>query len=403
MVDSVPTFTSRAHPMSAASSPKILSIDSFRPNRFSWRALSSPAVLVFYAVALGGFAVHLYRTPIYAMDSVQYMGNALLMEDRDIVRVHDRVYSELRQNLPKNALDDLLGNRLDAPADQKRSRQARAANAGAFAEFLPLFAIRPLYNQTLWLVSKIGLGLVRSGILISVGAYFGLGLVLFVWIREYAPAPGAALFSLLLMISPPLVALGRETTSDALATLAAFAALYIIFQKQRLLPGLALLLASIYFRTDFVVLAGVTLLACWRKGVLDFWNTVVLSVIAMGSVFVINHFSGDYGFKMLYYRNFIAVPVAPGEMTPTFSLREYVSALRSGITLMMESFFLPFLALGFVGLTSKRARTLFAITLSYLLLHFAILPNWQDRWFGLFYLAMGVCASNAVRVSYDER
>jgi hypothetical protein len=389
--------------MSAAASPKILSIAAFRRKRSSLKAVPSPVIWVVYALALGTFAIHLYRAPIYSMDSVHYMGNALLMEDTDIARVHARVYSELKRSVPKSALEDLLGNRPGAPADQNRSRQERAASPGPFAEFLPLFAIRPLYNQTLWLVSKTGLGLVRSGILISVAAYFGLGLLLFLWIREYAPAGFGAAFSLLLMISPPLVSLGRETTSDALATLVAFAALYLISEKQRLLPGLVLLVASIYFRTDFVVLAGLTILACWSKGNLDIWKAAVLGCLALGSVLAINHYSGDYGFKLLYYRNFISVPVAPGEMVLSFSLRDYISSFRSGITLMMESFFLPFLALGVIGLSAKRMRTLFAVTLLYLLLHFAILPNWQDRWFGLFYLSMGICAATALHPQFGER
>jgi hypothetical protein len=361
--------------MSAAASPKILPIDRFRRHRFFRSAAWEPAIFLVYALALGGFAIHLYRTPIYAMDSVQYMGNALLMEDNDIGRVHARVYSELKRTLPKSALDDLLGNRPDAPADQNRSRQARAADPGPFAEFLPMFAIRPLYNQTLWLVSKTGLGLVRSGILISVAAYFGLGLLLFSWIRKYAPVAIGAAFSLLLMISPPLMSLGRETTSDALATLVAFAALCLILEKRRLLPGLVLVLASIYFRTDFFVLAGLTILACWWKGSLDIRKAAILACLALGSVVAINHYSGDYGLKMLYYRNFISVPVAPGEMVPSFSLRDYMSAFRSGIRLMMESFFLPFLALGVIGVATQRARTLFAVTLPPRALSIANLAN----------------------------
>ncbi|MGO8795526.1 MAG: hypothetical protein ACLQLC_11940 [Candidatus Sulfotelmatobacter sp.] len=126
------------------------------------------ALIFFYLLLLGGSAVHLYRTPVYSMDSLQYMGNALLTEERDPVRVHERVYAEVNRSVPKIARDHLLGRDAGAPADQNRSRQARAANAGTFAEFLPFFAIRPLYNQALWLVSKTGVGLVRSGILISV-------------------------------------------------------------------------------------------------------------------------------------------------------------------------------------------------------------------------------------------
>ncbi len=42
-------------------------------------------VILLYVLMLAGAAIHLYRTPIYSMDSIQYMGNALLMEERDPV------------------------------------------------------------------------------------------------------------------------------------------------------------------------------------------------------------------------------------------------------------------------------------------------------------------------------
>jgi len=198
---------------------------------------------------------------------------------------------------------------------------------------------------------------------------------------------------MLLLVSPPLMAMGRETTADALATLIAFTSLYLIFEKRRLMPGMTLLLASIYFRTDFVVLAAPVILACWWERRIDFWKAAVLAVLAVASVLCINHFAGDYGIKMLYYRNFVGVPIAPGEMTVQFSLRDYVAAFGTGVTLVANSFFLPFLLLGTIGMASKRMRVLFVVALSYVALHFVVLPNWQERWVGLFYLSMGVCAA----------
>jgi hypothetical protein len=353
-------------------------------------------IFVLYILMLSAVAMRIYRTPTYSMDSIQYMGNALLMEERDPVRIHARVYGEVRRFVPKAWSDALLGHEIGAPEGQNKSRQVRAADPYKFAEFLPLFAIRPLYNQTLWLVSKTGLGLVRAGIVLSVVPYFLLGVLTFVWLGKYM-SPGLTLgFSILLMISPPLMSLGRDTTADALATLVAFGALYLIFEKRQLFPGMILLLASIYFRTDFVVLAGPVILVCLLERRIDLWKAVVLAAVAVASVLCINHFAGDYGMGMLYYRNFSGVPVAPGEMTVHLTARDYFSALRGGITLMTESFFLPFLLLGAVGIVLKRMRGLFAVTLGYLLLHFMILPNWQERWFGVFYLAMVVSAATTV-------
>ena len=373
-----------------------------RPRAVSSRAARLTFFLL-YALALFGPTVHIYRHPIYDMDSIQYMGNALLMEERDVVKIHDRVYAEIGRFVPQNVREQLLGRSSDAPADQYASRQMRARDPYRYAEFLPLFAIRPLYNQILWLVSKFsGLGLVRSGVLISTASYFLTGLLLFAWVRRHASGLFSLVICLLLMLSPPLTVLGRDTTSDALATLVAFFALYLIFEKRRLALGSGVLLASIYFRTDFVVLAGPVFLACWWMKRLDLWKAALLSSLALGSVLTINHFGGDYGIKMLYYRNFIAVPLAPAEIAVQFSFRDYLTAFRSGVTLVFESFFLPFLLLGVISLTSERARILFAVTLAYVILHFLVLPNWQERWVGVFYLSMTVCAVLSLRSAVSD-
>src|SRR5258708_19357382 len=71
-----------------------------------------------YALILFVCSLHLYRTPTYDMDSIQYMGNALLMEESDVVEVHRRVYAEVRGAIPRTASEDLLGHPPAAPADQ---------------------------------------------------------------------------------------------------------------------------------------------------------------------------------------------------------------------------------------------------------------------------------------------
>ncbi len=354
------------------------------------------AVFALYALALIAVSHHLYSTPMYDMDSIQYMGNALLMESTDIVQIHHRVYAELERQVPQREREALMGHEPGAPDDQNRSRQQRAESPIYFAEFLPMFAIRPLYNQTLYIVSRSGMGLVRSGIFISVASYFAIGLLLFVWVRGVGRVLSLAV-PLLLMMSPPMLWLGRDPTSDALATLVAFASLYLIFQKELLAPGLILLLASIYFRTDFVVLAGPVLLACWLERRIRFWQAGVLALLALSSVLCIQHFGGDYGIKMLYFRNFVGTPSAPAEIAVQFTARDYLSAFRSGITKIAESFFFPFLLLGTVTLASSRLKSLFWIALAYASLHFLALPNWQERWFALFYLCMACTAAASRR------
>jgi hypothetical protein len=351
-----------------------------------------------YLILIGSISRHLYKTPVYNMDFVGYMGNALLIEDNDLVRVHANVYSELDRWVPGPAREHLRGHDPGAPEEQNKSRQLRVKDPYRFAEFLPFYAIRPLYNRVLLLVSKTGLGLVRSTVFISAAAFFCLAMLLMAWMQKYVALSFAVVMASLVMICPPVMAVGRETTSDALATLVAFSALYLIFEKRSLLAGLIVLLGSLYFRTDFVVLAGPVLLACWLEHRLKFWQATALAAVAVGSVLSINHFAGDYGIQMLYYRNFIGTPMAPAETAAHFSVRDYISALRSGLTSIAGGFFLPFLLAGVSGLfRSPRARTVAGVTMAYALLHFLVLPNWQERWFTVFYLSMGLSAAMALK------
>jgi hypothetical protein len=347
-----------------------------------------------YVLLLAALSVHLYRHPGYEMDSINYMGNALLMEETDPAKIHQRVYAEVSR-MPPGTREDFEGNRVGASPDQNSSRHERAVNAYRAAEFFPLFAIRPLYVQTLYYVSKSGLGLTRASVVISVISYFLLGLLVFYWMRIHSSALVALVMAFLVMIAPPLLLLGRENTSDALANLVAVFAIYLVFETSWLAPGLTVLLASIYFRTDNVVLAGpVLLILCWQRR-LEFWQGVVLSGIAVTSALAINRLAGDYGWKMLYFRNFVGTPLAPAEIPVSFSFRDYVHAWRSGITLAAAGFSVPFLLAGIPGiLLCRQLRPVAGAAIASTALHFALLPNWQERWFGVYYLVMAVCAAS---------
>src|SRR5262249_2079377 len=147
----------------------------------------------------------------------------------------------------------LLGLRASDDPSHGASRKARAAHASYFAEFLPCFAIRPVYNQLLFLVSRVS-GLTRATILLAVVPYFMLAVLVFFWALRYANPTFAAVFSLLLMLMPPIASLGRTTISDSLSVFIAALAVYLIFEKAQEAAGIALLLLSVFVRTDNFVL-----------------------------------------------------------------------------------------------------------------------------------------------------
>jgi hypothetical protein len=312
----------------------------------------------------------------------------------DVVKVHSLVYGELRANIPPGAREHLLGIERGVAADPNNSAHDRSLNPYHAAEFFPCYAIRPLFIEALHLLHRAGLGLVRGLILISTLSYLGLGLLVFMWLKRYVSPIVAALAGLLLMISAPILSLGGHGTRDCLSTLVTFGGLYFLLVTPLLAPGFAFLLASIYIRTDNFLLAVLTIALFWLSHRIKAAHAISLSAVAIVSVWFINHFAGDYGLRMLYYRGFIGTPITPGEMVAQFSLNDYLRAARAGLGLL-KGFPLIFLLFGSISLIGCRQRNPIALALLttlYAGLHFLIFPLPEDRYFGPAYIGIGILA-----------
>jgi hypothetical protein len=92
--------------------------DRTADTRFS---IPNGAIALVYVLLLACVSLHVYRTPIYSFDSLQYMGNAVLMEERDPVVIHRTVYSEIDGRIPRIARQNMLGHEVGAPEDQNRA------------------------------------------------------------------------------------------------------------------------------------------------------------------------------------------------------------------------------------------------------------------------------------------
>jgi hypothetical protein len=131
-------------------------------------------------------------------------------------------------------------------------------------------------------------------------------------------------------------------------------------------------------------------------------ETASLVALAFASVFLINHFSGDYGPKVLFYRSFIEASAAVGEITPRFGLSDYLQALKLAIANVVHGYYIPFALMGAVGVLRPRSRAVVAVialTAIYTAAHLVIFPNPETRFFGPFFAAMGLALASIVSVS----
>ncbi len=86
--------------------------------------------VILYVVLLSATTVHLFRAPVYPMDTHGYIGNALLMKHLDSDRIHQLVYAEV-DRMPAAVQRDLHGIRESGDLTQDTSRQSRAKTSTA--------------------------------------------------------------------------------------------------------------------------------------------------------------------------------------------------------------------------------------------------------------------------------
>lgn len=354
-----------------------------------------------FMIVLTLAAFRAYQYPGYTTDEFLYMGNAVAMHGASIPEIHDTVYREVFAGVPRNIRDHLLGNDPVETA-QSHSFHQRAIDSYNFAEFLPCFAVRPIFNELVYVMHYwLGIGLLRATVLISVLSYWLLGWMVLIWISRYVEAPWAALVSLLLLLTPPVWDLARWPMPDALSCLILLLALYLVLEKNDLAVGLTILLASVYIRTDNMLLV-VTVLAYLSilNRTIEKTKAAVLVTVAVGSVFLINHFAGDYGAKLLYYRAFVGTPLAPGEFVARFGFHDYLAGLRNGVAAVMHGDFLLFALMGVVGFLRRPSRGiwgLMVVTVVYSAGRFVLFPLVEDRYFALFFVATGIALASTLR------
>ncbi len=334
---------------------------------------------------------HAYFYSLYDMDMMGYVGNAIAISGANVRQIHDVAYRALADEVPSGIKEHLLGTDVSGPPTQWQSRQDRATNAGHFAEYLPCFAVRPIFNELVYLLHyKAGVGLIRATIVISVASYWLTGVLVLVWLTPYVGVLRAAICSLFLMLAPPIINLARFNTPDALSCLVSLAALYLVLERKALFLGLTLLLLSVYVRTDNILLVVAVLgYSALVNKELEKTKAAVLAAVALVSVILINHYAGDYGLRVLYYRSFVATPLAPGEFVPPFGPADYLRALRTAISQTMNSYFPLFVLMGVIGYLARRtpvSQAIAVVTTFYVASHFVLFPSGQERFWGPFYI-----------------
>jgi hypothetical protein len=333
--------------------------------------------------------IHFLRYNNYSTDTVEFVGNVVALHASDPVAIRDQAYQAVTTEAPAMVVPHILGT--DLSTQQADVRRAKHADPYRFAQFLPYFSVKPLYIETLNLVHKAGVGLVRSIAVVSAVSFAGLAALIYWWVLKLGGSVWAAC---LVLLTPEMSTLAQGTGPDGLSVLFLMGGLFSLWYLKPSV-GVTLLLSSGWVRPENALFGVLALVYLAVKGELRAWMAIVLIAIAVITPMAINHFGG-YGWKALYSHTFKFTEMDPGMFVPTFTASDYLNALRSGVREALHSSLAAYLLLWVVGLQLvPRMRWPLVLCGIFSAAKFVIYPNFEPRYYGLLYLvtAIGACAA----------
>jgi hypothetical protein len=290
---------------------------AMRPtSRASWWRTAAAVLATLYMLAL---AVYVAQRPSYAWDMIAYMAIALRDAGTPVARIHDEAYAALDASLPQDQLDELRGRGSVDP----EFRQAVAADSDSFQAQLPFFSVKPVYPALMAVLHGAGLGLIASGLAVSAAAYFGIGMLLYVWFARWMTPFVAFGIMALMVLDPFLVVLARNVGPDMLSIFLLLLGAYLAIERDRPLACALVFIGSIAVRPENVLYAGIFILYLGLFGKLTPARTVLCLAAAGAFCLGLTQFTAHYGWKTQFYYTFVKKSAAAGEAPPPMGLLDY--------------------------------------------------------------------------------
>ena len=323
-------------------------------------------VACFYFLFAVTLAFRCYRHSSFDIDLLGLAGNVALGDTSDPVSAHRIVYKE-------HLTPHLRGTDSDDP--QARILRKRASDAYYSTLYLPYFSIKPLYISVLQLVHKLGANVVDATRIVSAACFFGIAVAVWLYTRSALAA--------VVLILPEALTLGQANEADGMSVMLLLFGLWAVFLKESNWGVLAVI-ASVWVRPDNSLLCYAVLVTLYVLGRLKFYECAVLLGLTFGSNILISHF-GE-GWRALYFHTFLGGE--PGQ-APRFTAADYLRALARGTTEAMHSSAPAYAILWTIclfGTRDAKLRLVLALVAAASLARFLIFPNYEPRYYGLFFI-----------------
>ena len=303
------------------------------------------------ALFLLAFSVYFASRPDYDWDTLAYSAIALRESGTPVTRIHDEAYKALGDVMPPDQFKAVIGHGNVDP----EFRHTVASDSNSFLAQLPFYDVKPVYPALMAALHDAGLGLLNSGLAISAAAYFGIGILLYVWFCRWM-SPFVAFGTMaLFVLNPFLVLLARNIGPDILSLFTLLLGVYLAIERDRPVASALVFVASIAVRPENLIFAGVFLLYLGWIGRLS-PSRILLSLAAAGVLYIgLAKLSGNYGWKTLFAYSLVKRSASVSNTSSQLTLLDYLKIYAGRLDrVFMGRGELPmFLLVGFGALCLK--------------------------------------------------
>ena len=349
----------------------------------------SPLLVCVYLVFCAALAFTAFHRPLPTYDRFLYAGAVASFRYSDPATLHRIARAEFDAEPSPFNFDSVASEPYFADIYN---------NPSHFVQQLGLSRVKLGYVTVGYLLWRAGLPILISLRLVSACCLLVVGLVIFLWTRD-------ALLSALLLLTPPVLNMGRMVTGDSFSSAVIVIALFV-FAKRKDLLGCCLLVVSVFARSDnfllvLILLAGLI----WTRRLRPSLGAACAAAAVISAVLV-NRIAGVFSYRVLMHHSFVKPELEPITHPVTISFAEYLHAL-AGLRAIPYTFLTiwTLVAIAVWRQLPKKSffRDLLPVTGIYTVARLVIYPNFDDRVFAWAYLLVGVALIQMAQSRFANR
>lgn len=313
--------------------------------------------------------------PYYNFDMIGYVASSYYKDGLRGIELSEKTYNDIKNEVSKEMFETLT-KKPDGYIDTVYN------NPSSLEQHIPLYSIRVAYIELMRTMKIFGISYPKATYYIS--AFFSSVSVIilgFLLIRSNLP-----MFTLpVIVLTTGYSDIAKLSTPDALACFFSLAAIILSLNRKKMVFLVSALLPLM--RTDLLILS-ILLMLHW------FLNSEKLySLISLGFstliYFILNFLNGNYGWITLFNFTFIGISPFPADITISNRINDYLWPYINTLVVLQN---IPQLLIYFLSIyllvpkvLNKKAPEgvceLFVIPLSYVVIHLALFPVYDNRFF----------------------